>query len=173
MAAFLEPIQEAVSCVAKAKIILSPGGRGTTGRIHALTLNDGKPIALKCQPELLLGIGMRYEIVRMEGRTERGAWRVSTRGYMYELQTSSGELVWSYHWHPTSRVDNPHAHIGYTQLARDAVLSYKAHYPTGRISLESVIRTCITEYGVIPINGNWEQDLAARERDFVEYRTWS
>jgi hypothetical protein len=162
-----------VSCVARAKITLSPNGRAMTGRIHALTLNDSKPIALKCRPELLLKIGMHYEIVRTQERTERGAWRVSTRAYMYELQTSSGELVWSYHWHPTSKVQNPHAHIGHTQLAPDAVLSYKAHHPTGRISLESVIRTCIAEYGVTPMNEDWEQDLAARERDFEAHRSWS
>lgn len=143
------------------------------GKIHALTLNSNTPISLKCRPELLLKIGMLYEIVRTEEMTERGVWRVSTRGYMYELQTSSGELVWSYHWHPTSKVQNPHAHIGHTQLAPDAVLSYKAHHPTGRISLESVIRTCIAEYGVTPMNEDWEKILAAREGDFEAHRTWS
>jgi hypothetical protein len=129
-----------VSCIARAKITLSPNGRAMEGKIHALTLNGDRPIVLKGKPELLLKIGMLYEIVRTQERTERGVWRVSTRGYMYELQTSSGELVWSYHWHPTSKMQSPHAHLGHTQLAPDAVLSYKAHHPTGRISLESVIR---------------------------------
>jgi hypothetical protein len=143
------------------------------GKIHALTVNDNEPITLKCRPVLLLKIGMLYEIVRTEEKVERGRWRVSTRGYMYELQTSSGELVWSYHWHPAGKVRNPHAHIGHTQLAADAVLSYKAHHPTGRISLESVIRTCIAEYGVTPMNEQWAEILASRESDFETYRTWS
>ena len=173
MAAFLEPIQEAVSCIARAKISLSPNGRAMEGRIHALTLNSNQPLALKCRPVLLLKIGMQYEIVRMQEAADRGPWRVSTRGYMYELQTASGELVWSYHWHPTSKVHSPHAHLGHTQLAPDAVLSYKAHYPTGRISLESVIRICITEYGVTPMSESWEKILAARESDFEAHRTWS
>lgn len=116
---------------------------------------------------------MLYEIVRTQDRPERGAWRVSTRGYMYEMQTASGELVWSYHWHPTGAVRNPHAHIGATQLAPDAVLLYKAHYPTGRISLESVIRICITEYKVSPMKSDWDDVLSARERDFETYRSWS
>lgn len=89
------------------------------GKIHALTLNGDRPIVLKGKPELLLKIGMLYEIVRTQERTERGVWRVSTRGY---------------------KMQSPHAHLGHTQLAPDAVLSYKAHHPTGRISLESVIR---------------------------------
>jgi hypothetical protein len=77
----LLPIQEAVSCVARAKITLSPNGRAMTGKIHALALNEGNPIGLKCKPELLLKIGMHHEIVRAQERTERGPWRVSTRGY--------------------------------------------------------------------------------------------
>lgn len=107
--AFLEPLREVVSCIARAKINLSPSGRGMVGKIHGLTLNDSKPITLKCRPALLFKLGVLYEIVRTEDRIERGAWRVSTRGYMYELQTASGELVWSYHWHPTSQVQSPHA----------------------------------------------------------------
>jgi hypothetical protein len=92
---------------------------------------------------------------------------------MYEMQKASGELIWSYHWHPTSRVRSPHAHIGSTQLRKDAVLSYKAHYPTGRISLESVVRTLIAEYGVSPMRDDWEETLSEREGDFEMHRTWS
>jgi hypothetical protein len=172
--AFLEPLKDIVSCVARAKIMLSRDGRGMTGRIHALTVNNDQPIALQCgQPRVLLKIGMWYEIVRAGERTEHGLWRVSTRGYMYEMQTSSGELVWSYHWHPTSKVQNPHAHIGHAQLRPEAVLSYKAHHPTGRISLESVIRTCIAEYGASPLRTDWAEILDARESDFATYRSWS
>jgi hypothetical protein len=32
---------------------------------------------------------------------------------------------------------------GTRQLAEDAVLSYKAHHPTGRVSLESVLRSSL------------------------------
>jgi hypothetical protein len=122
---------------------------------------------------LLFKVRMQYEIVRTDHEPERGPWRVSTRGYMYELQTASGELVWSYHWHPTSTIGSPHAHIGHTQLAPDAVLSYKAHHPTGRISLESVVRTCVADYGVIPRKDDWAEILARREADFEHHRTWS
>ena len=152
---------------------LSPDGWGMAGKIHGLTVNDDRPIRLKRRPPLLLRISMQYEIVRAVDRPERGPWRVSTRGYMYELQTESSELILSYHWHPQSTVANPHVHIGHTQLAEDAVLSGKAHYPTGRISLESVIRTCIAEYGVSAQRPDWEETLALRESDFEAYRSWS
>ena len=92
---------------------------------------------------------------------------------MYELQTASGELVWSYHWHPTTRVERPHMHLGHTQLATDAVLSDKAHHPTDRVSLESIVRACITEYGVEPMKEDWENTLALREGQFKLWRHWS
>ncbi len=139
----MEPLKDIVSCVATAKINLSHDGWGMAGKIHALTVNRDQPITLKCRPALLLKIGVLYEIIRTEDKPERGPWRVSTRGYMYEMQTASGELVWSYHWHPTGKVGSPHAHLGHTQLAADAVLSYKAHHPTGRISLVTVNRVGI------------------------------
>ena len=97
----------------------------------------------------------------------------TTRAYAYELQTVSGESVLSYHWHPSPRVPEPHTHLGRTQLAPDAVLSQKAHQPTGRVSLESVIRACITEYNVRPLRDDWDKTLALREGDFQLYRSWS
>jgi hypothetical protein len=171
--AFLEPLKDTLSCIARAKITLSRDGWGMIGRIHGLTLNKDQPVTLKCQPTLLLRLGMLYEIVRTEERPERGLWRVSTRGYMYEMQTASGELVWSYHWHPQGTVGSPHAHFGQTQLAPDAILSHKAHHPTGRISLESVIRVCIADYGVTALRSDWAETLALREADFETHRSWS
>lgn len=170
--AFLEPLRDTVSCVAHAKITLSPGGWGELGRVHGLTLNNDQPVKLKCRPAVMLRVGMLYEIVRSE-QPERLPWRVSTRGYAYEMQTASGELVWSYHWHPSPHVPIPHAHLGHTQLADHAVLSQKAHYPTGRVSLESVVRACITEYRVAPLREDWDKTLDLREGDFQIYRSWS
>jgi len=143
-----------------------------TGKIHGLSLNKDNPVTLKCHSSLLLRVNMLYEIVRTDD-PERGPWRISTRGYAYELQTSNRQLVWSYHWHPTSAVTTPHAHLGRTQLAEHAVLSEKAHHPTGRVSLESVIRTCIADYGVEPLRDDWAETLAVREGDFELYRSWS
>jgi hypothetical protein len=170
--AFLEPLRDTLSCVARAKITLSPGGRGEAGKVHALTVNDDQPIRLKCRPALMLRVGMLYEIIRIT-ETGRLPWRVTTRGYAYEMQTASGELVWSYHWHPSgNRILYPHTHLGHTQLRKDAVLHQKLHNPTGRVSLESVIRACITEYGVAPMKDDWDKTLELREADFLTYRSW-
>jgi hypothetical protein len=173
--AFIDPLKDTLSCVAHAKITLSPGGWAETGKIHGLTVNDDQPVKLRRRqrgPVLMLRVQMLYEIIRTE-EPDRPPWRVTTRSYAYELQTASGELVLSYHWHPSPRVPDPHTHLGRTQLAPDAVLSHKAHQPTGRVSLESVIRACITEYDVRPLRDDWDKTLALREGDFQLYRSWS
>lgn len=159
-----------------AKITLSPGGWWETGKVHGLTVNDDQPVSLRRRrhrgPALMLRVQMQYEIIRTT-EPDRPPWRVSTRAYAYELQTTSGELVLSYHWHPSSAVQAPHTHLGHTQLAPDAVLSQKAHQPTGRVSLESVVRACITEYNVRALKEDWDKTLALREGDFQLYRSWS
>jgi hypothetical protein len=119
----------------------------------------------------MLRVGLKYEIMPNENEGQE-RWRISARAYDYELQSSSGELVWSYHWHPTSRMRRPHIHLGRTQLRDDAVLSYKAHHPTERMSLESIVRTCITEYDVRPLREDWAKVLDLREGQFKLWRSW-
>ena len=174
--AFIDPLKDTLSCVAHAKITLSLGGWAETGKIHGLTVNNDEPVKLQRRqhrgPILMLRAQMKYEIIRTK-ESGRLPWRVTTHAYAYELQTASGESVLSYHWHPSPRVPEPHTHLGHTQLAPDAVLSQKAHQPTGRVSLESVIRACITEYNVRPLRDDWDKTLALREGDFQLYRSWS
>ena len=168
--AFLAPLQDTLSCVARAKITLSEDGRATIGRIHALTLNRDEALKLKGAP-LLLRAQMQYEIIPVT-EVGREPWRVTTHAYNYEVQTSSSEAVVAYHWHPASRVANPHIHLGSTQLAREAVLHHKLHIPTARLSLEGVVRHCIEELGVKPLREDWDEVLAARQADFEAYRGW-
>ena len=70
-------------------------------------------------------------------------------------------------------MSRPHIHLGHTQLREDAVLSHKAHHPTDRVSLESIVRTCITEYGVQPLREVWAETLRLREEQFKLWRRWS
>lgn len=172
---FLEPLKDSLSCIAHVKITLSRGGWSQRGRTHALTVNDDQPVAMRFpagKPRLLLRVGMHYEIVPNETAGQEPL-RIRTRAYDYELQLASGEAVVSYHWHPDSRITAPHLHVGRTQLAADAVLSHKAHQPTDRISLESVVRACITEFGAQPLKEDWERVLALREGQFKLFRHWS
>lgn len=171
MGAFLEPIQDAVSCLAQAKVTVSPGGQNVDGRVHGLTVNLDRPVKLKGQP-LLLRVRMQYEIIRAED-PERGPWRVTTHGYAHEVQQSDGQAVISWHWHPTTQMSEPHIHAGTTQLADEAVLSRRHHIPTDRVSLESVVRFCIAELGAEPLRDDWEKILDLNEGLFKLHRSWA
>lgn len=114
---------------------------------------------------------MKYEIIPVEGDGQE-PWRVTTHGYSHELQESNGQAVISWHWHPDSRVQDPHIHMGSTQLSDDAVISRRTHLPTDRVSLESVVRACIDEFGATPARDDYDKILSMNEGAFKLYRTW-
>jgi len=51
-------------------------------------------------------------------------------------------------------------------------VSRRHHVPTGRVSLEAVVRFLIVELGVTLRRDDWEDVLADGERRFAERRTW-
>ena len=112
---------------------------------------------------------MRYQIV--PGDDAR--WRVTTRGYLYSIESAGVELV-SYHWHPQGRshVEGPHIHVGTAALTESGVLTPKSHIPTSRISLEAVVRFVITELQVQPAVPDWSERLTLSDSVFQLYRKW-
>jgi hypothetical protein len=52
------------------------------------------------------------------------------------------------------------------------VLSNKNHLATGRVSMESVVRTCIRELRVPALREDWEEILMLNEGIFQLHRTW-
>lgn len=140
--------------------------------IHALTVNNDRPLQMRGADRLLLWLRMQYEIIPVD---EAGSepYRVTTRAYTYEIQSASGQAVITWHWHPGSKMTEPHAHMGTTQLAEDSVLSNKDHIATGRVSMESVIRTCIAELKVPARRDDWNEVLALREGLFKLHRSWN
>lgn len=165
---FRDALQSIISCIAHAKITVSPHGQYLHGAVHSLSVNNNKPIPLA--PDVLLRIRMQYSIIEDKER-EDGPWRVTTKAYDYELQDSEGETIVAWHWHPETR-SYPHTHTGRTQLARDALLSRKHHVPSGRVSLESVIRFCIEEFGAKALRDDWRDVLDSTETPFRLYRSW-
>lgn len=76
---------------------------------------------------------------------------VAVSGYGYTLLQASGHEMISYHWHPDGRssIIAPHAHIGQAFARLDSTVRrgslHKVHFPTGIVSLTSVIRLAIKE----------------------------
>lgn len=122
--------------------------------------------------KLLLRVSMHYEVIET-GKRRRQRWRVTTRSYMFHVERESREEVLAYHWHPTtSAIDSPHLHLGRSQLAYGGVFTAKSHLPTDRISLEEVVRYCITELEVEPQRNDWKEVLDDAEVRFKLHRSW-
>lgn len=95
-----------------------------------------------------------------------GGWAVHTVNYKYELQVASGREIVAYHFDPDrGRVRTPHLHV--RGLTAPLPLS-KVHFPTGRVSIEDVIRLAITELRVRPRlpDGQWQSLLEETEEEF-------
>jgi hypothetical protein len=166
---FREPIQQALSCISERVIsIADEGGR------YVLTLASGEPARLKGNAGLFLSVTIRYRVVA--GKGDAGPWKVSVTAYIYELSELShdgkSQVVLGYHWHPgVGSVATPHLHLG-PEVAT-AHLDRKKHLPTGRVSLEQVIRVAIEELGVISLRPGWRRILDRTQARFEKYRTWS
>lgn len=162
---FLDPLQNAVSCLGPAKLTLSPGGRHEPGKVHSWALNGGEGMRLRVADDVwaTLRLTMHYEIVRSDPTKHEGTWRVTTHAYAYELVHETG-LVWSMHWHPTgnSPVTFPHLHLS----------PYgSGHFLTSRHSLESAVQWCI-EMGAQPTRENWRAVLGESEGVHRLWASW-
>lgn len=158
VSAFVGALQRSLSCVTSSVLYHSP----ETGGRQALTLSDD-PVQLASTSgpsALLLSVVHQYEAVRQDR-----AWRVSSRAYYYRIDARNGGELLSWHWHPSGRFKQPHLHV--------AALDRRQHLPTGRVSLEAILRLLLTEFDVRSRQPNWDSVLAASQAKFEELRTWA
>jgi hypothetical protein len=100
---------------------------------------------------------------------------VHSREYIYELTSGEGRSLIRWDWHPDGQageqpVSWPHVHLrGYTQPVNVS----RGHVPTGRVSLEAVIRYVIRDLGVEPRRADWAAILDRHEQAFVAARSWA
>ncbi len=109
----------------------------------------------------------------MEAGDEHGPWKVTVAAYDYVFSDVTGRELVAYHWHPggASHVDSPHLHLGVATGISHAGLR-EAHLPTGRVSLESIVRLAIEAFGVRPLRADWRRVLDQGEAAFNRRRTW-
>jgi hypothetical protein len=168
---FVEPLQDAVLCVANAYVNVR-GGYFVRPEPHVLTLNNGEYIPVSGPRDISFSVSHDYNIVESE-HPERGPWKVASRGYIYTV-SERDVPVFAYHWHPTPGwdVQFPHLHL-YLLESIEGNPTHKAHFPTGRVSLESVIRLLIREFDVEPLRTDYTEVLNKGEEAFIEYRLWA
>ncbi|CPR85938.1 hypothetical protein [Mycobacteroides abscessus] len=159
--AFSAPIQEALGLFASGKVTTDTYEPDVEG---VLAFNRGEVVKLRGGGKVGLSVSMRYRVVPDE-HVDRGPWKVSTVGYMYDLHVGNKSL-YEYHWHPISQSVEvrPHLHC--------AAVGDKGHIPTGRVMIEDVLNLAI-QYGAEPNSTErWaELDKLNREK-FGRGATW-
>ena len=124
---------------------------------------------------LLLDVSHQYTIVQDENSQSPPAWRVMTGAYEYRLLDSVERELLVYHWQPGSiprGPDDPHVPISATISAQTSATTMqpfqldKRHIPTGRVSLEAVVRMLIAEFGIEYRYRNWATRLSQTEAIF-------
>jgi hypothetical protein len=153
-----------LSCITTAQLLVSPSKED--GSIEAWTLSQ-HPLNFR-STVVTEGVSLRlrqqYRLVDDgEGATR---WHVSTVAYDYRLDRSTGGELVSWHWHPAGEPD-PHLHVS------GAILSRKAHLPSGRVSIESVLRLLLRDLGVSARRDDAFAVLTAAEASFRTHRRWS
>ena len=82
-------------------------------------------------------------------------------------------MLAAWHWHPMSNLSEdaspwPHLHA---YGARDTLTLHKLHLPTGRVSLEAVVRFLIEDLDVAPRRTDWRAVLRRHEERFRQTLT--
>ncbi len=116
---------------------------------------------------LRLRLRQQYRFVEDDDVPTAERWHVSTVAYQYRLDHADGTELLSWHWHPSSRVAHPHMHTAAGSLP------LAAHLPTGRVSIESVLRLLLADLGVPARNAKWREVFDEAEDRFLAYRRWS
>jgi hypothetical protein len=168
LSAFVDPLQRALSCVTQAVLVHR---KPWPGHVQALGVSE-EPIGLRCttgSPAPWLYVEQQYDLIEVPG--ERGPWKVSTLAYRYRIDSAAGDELALWHWHPKDRQDRPHRYP-YPHLHAQAGQLTGLHLPTGRVSVESVLRLLLNEFDVQPRRDDWADVLAASEAAFERWRTW-
>jgi hypothetical protein len=166
---FVGPLQQALSCVTNA-VLLVTGGYYVREEPHIAAIGDGGPVELPGPHDISLVVRHHYRIV--EDPSSRGPWKVSTAGYLYSLKDPADQDIVSYHWHPYVEPTYPHLHLGAGAHAGRSEL-VNAHLPAGRIALEEVLRLALNDFHVRPARADWADVLSRTLSAFEDWRTWA
>ena len=141
-------------------------GHREPSTIHGAELG-AIPAPLRGALPLRLRLALRYHLEDIGAPS--GPWVVRIDEYYYALTNADNVELFAYHWHPSGRswVNWPHLHLGPSlgQLSRAA---NQAHFPTGLVALEDVLRLAIHWFGVVPYQATWEAILGETRHLFAE-----
>jgi len=167
-------MRETLSCILPPTAVLLARGHRPDAGPHLLALAGQQgPVSLDGPATIGLFMAHRYDVV--PSGDARVPWRVHSREYIYELTSRDRRCLLRWDWHPDGQAGEqpvrwPHLHLrGYTEPVD---LSH-GHVPTGRVSLEAVVRYAVCDLGVVPRRADWAAILDQHERAFVAARSWA
>ncbi len=168
---FIEPLNDALQCVTNHRLIIQSPFTLRLNTEYSAPLADFDLVPLRGNLDVKLRAGHVLRIVESETSEKRTRYTAKTIEYYYEYRIAEQEIL-AFHWKPESRVPEvvsyPHLHVGRALLAGQQVIRpgdfHKVIIPTGSVSLESVLRLAITEFGVRPLRANWEEIFERVER---------
>lgn len=154
-------------CLGSTHLIGVTQGVEAVGQKVTVRAADLAPIALRGTP-YCLHLDHQWEVVADE-RPGHEPFRVSSRAYRYHILNADdpGHAHLMFHWHPNPRVSYPHLHTD-----TDDHVHRRMHVPTGRITVEAVVRFAIEELGATPAREDWRDVLKASESLHLEHRSW-
>lgn len=164
---FIRPLRRVLGCLSPTVLVASHYAPTEFDAPRAVVVGGGSNAQIECRDDLCLEVAHFFRVVEAEG--DVGPYRCRTLGYAYDFRRPDGPSVLSFHWHPASRVQGPHAHVH--QYAQPVDLT-KLHIPTGRTSLEAVVRLAIEEFEAKPIREDWDALLRESEEAFSRFREW-
>jgi len=169
---FLEPLKAVLRCITAEGFVTRYSRRGDEhltaafqDRFAVLDRRSGEPLRLE----------LRHRFAAMRAPVERGPWVASTVEYVYQVFDEYDDMIAAWHWHPVTAQPGdqarwPHLHA---YGARDTLTLHKLHLPTGRVSIEAVVRFLIQDLEVLPRRPDWERVLEQHEQVFRRERTWA
>jgi len=170
---FRDRMAEVLACISTMPLIAHPDGQDQSslyfpGRDRFVPLYGG------VEP---LKLSVLHNVRHIQDDDDQ--WRVSTIHYAYDIQrervdVSVPKVVAEFHFHPEpppTATDEEIANwVRYSHLHVETkldVVARKHHIPSGRVSLESVIRFLITQFEVTALRDDWEPTLVSMEESFV------
>jgi len=101
--------------------------------------------------------------------------KVEQASYQYQVDPDGNRWVFRYDYHRDPGGRHPPAHLQVRGDLREPVAPYRGllertHFPTGRVSIEAVIRLLVEQFGVPPasVPEMWRRVLAESERLFED-----
>lgn len=152
------------------KLYVSQNGRQTVGDLHAVALEQ--PIALHCGERMLrLSVRLNYLIVARPTERRAQRYKISTQRYQHGIsdEATSAEII-AWHWHPGDATPPaPHIHV----TGREgSPITRRGHVPSGRVSVEAVVRYALSELQCKANRADWVDVLDRCEQDFRTFASW-